>query len=114
MGGSTVEAIVGNKIAPRLLDHYLGKTGYESQQTSEPEDPKRPDNLWDPVDSDRDFGSHGSFDAKANRSSFELWSDLHRSKIGLGIGLSAIALGFFLRSRRKTGLRSLRHALLAD
>ena len=28
VGMSTVEAIVGNKIAPGLLDHYLGRTGY--------------------------------------------------------------------------------------
>ena len=32
------------------LTIILGQTGYDSQQTSEPEDPKRPDNLWDPVD----------------------------------------------------------------
>src|SRR6266550_7251926 len=27
VGGSTVEAIVGNKVAPGLLDEYLGRTG---------------------------------------------------------------------------------------
>src|SRR5579871_3199013 len=50
VGGPTVKAIIGNKIVPRLLDHYLGKTGYSAQQTSEPADPNRPDNLWQPVD----------------------------------------------------------------
>jgi hypothetical protein len=41
----TVEAIVGNKVAPGLLDHYLARTGYESQQTDEPADPDRPNDV---------------------------------------------------------------------
>jgi len=36
VGMPTVEAIVSNKVAPGLLDRYLGRTGYESQQTDEP------------------------------------------------------------------------------
>src|SRR6266704_132303 len=39
VGWPTVEAIVGNKVAPRLADHYLARTGYDSQQTNEPADP---------------------------------------------------------------------------
>jgi len=46
VGAPTVAAIVGNKFAPGILDHYLGRTGYKSQQTSEPEDPKRPRRSW--------------------------------------------------------------------
>jgi NAD(P)-dependent dehydrogenase (short-subunit alcohol dehydrogenase family) len=98
VGGSTVEAIVGNKIAPRLLDHYLGRTGYDSQQTSEPEDPARPDNLWNAVDSEKDFGTRGSFDANARDYSLQLWADSRRAKIALGVGLAALALAIFLRS----------------
>src|SRR5438094_10622872 len=48
VGWPTVEAIVANKLAPGALDHYLGRTGFRSQQTSEREDPGRPDNLWNP------------------------------------------------------------------
>ena len=102
VGGSTVKAIVGNKIAPRLLDHYLGHTGYESQQTDRPEDPERPDNLWEPLDQDRDAGTHGSFDTCSQSHSFELWADLRRAKIVAGIGLSTLALGLLLRSFRKS------------
>ena len=29
--------------------HYLARTGYDAQKTDEPEDPDRPDNLWEPV-----------------------------------------------------------------
>src|SRR5215472_11069765 len=32
VGGSTVKAILGQKTVPGLLDKYLGKNGYESQQ----------------------------------------------------------------------------------
>jgi NAD(P)-dependent dehydrogenase (short-subunit alcohol dehydrogenase family) len=92
VGGSTVEAIVGNKIAPRLLDRYLGRTGYASQQTGEPDDPDRRDNLWTPVDANEDYGAHGAFDARARSSSFQIWADIRRSKIALTLGVSAAAL----------------------
>jgi short-subunit dehydrogenase len=96
VGGSTVEAIVGNKIAPRLLDEYLGRTGYASQQTSEPEDPDRRNNLWSPVDGDEDFGAHGSFDSRARQFSLQLWTDLHRPAVAVGLGASALALALSL------------------
>ena len=57
----TTKAIVGDKIAPGLLDRYLASHGYASQQTDEPEDPNRPDNLWKPLDDDRDYGAAGTF-----------------------------------------------------
>src|ERR671933_374614 len=38
VGGPTVQAILANRVAPGLLDRYLGETGYEAQQTNEPED----------------------------------------------------------------------------
>jgi hypothetical protein len=41
VGLPTVAAIVGNKLAPGLLDHYLGATGVDGQQTSEPEKPRQ-------------------------------------------------------------------------
>lgn len=65
VGAPTWVAIVGNSIAPGLADRYLARTGYAAQQTREPEDPDRPHNLWEPVDSTRDFGAHGRFDDRA-------------------------------------------------
>jgi len=44
VGWPTVEAIVGTKVAPGWLDHYLARTCYEAQMTDEPEDPTRPNN----------------------------------------------------------------------
>lgn len=93
VGLPTVKAIVGNKVAPRLLDRYLAKTGYDSQQTGEPDDHNRPDNLWNPVPGDH--GAHGSFDRKAHRQSFQLWADMNRNMLMtfVGAGLAgALAL----------------------
>ncbi|HTZ74876.1 MAG TPA: SDR family oxidoreductase [Candidatus Aquilonibacter sp.] len=103
VGGSTVEAIVGNKVAPRLLDQYLGRTGYSAQQTSELEDPDRRNNLWEPVDANEDFGSHGTFDNKARPFSFQVWADLRRSWLALGVGASAAALGAIWYAARNGG-----------
>src|SRR5947199_719952 len=60
VGYPTVEAIVGDKIAPGFADKYLAKNGYDSQQTDEPVEPDDPDNLWEPVPGDH--GAHGRFD----------------------------------------------------
>jgi NAD(P)-dependent dehydrogenase (short-subunit alcohol dehydrogenase family) len=97
VGWPTVEAIVGNKLAPGILDHYLGRTGFDSQQTSEPEDPLRPDNLWEPVG--HDHGAHGSFDESAHERSWELRAAFDRVWIA---GLAIVAAsGFFLASKHK-------------
>lgn len=98
VGGSTVAAIEGNKIIPGLLDIYLGKTGYNSQQTSEPENPNRPNNLWEPVGGDH--GAHGTFDARAHEHSTEVWLDLYRNWLAIGAGAVGV-LGYLLGSRKR-------------
>lgn len=96
VGWPTVEAILGNKLAPGWLDRYLGKTGFDSQQTSEPEDPNRPDNLWKPVEGDH--GAHGRFDGQAHERSWETRASLGRRWIGAGLTMPVAA--FLLASRR--------------
>jgi len=91
VGAPTVEAIVGNKIAPALLDRYLAATGVEAQQTNEREDPNRPNNLWEPVDDKRDYGADGRFEEQARKFSAQLWMNKNRNWIGLGI-LSLLGL----------------------
>jgi hypothetical protein len=46
VGWPSVEAVYGNKLLPGYADRYLAKTGFASQQTKEPADPDRPNNLW--------------------------------------------------------------------
>jgi short-subunit dehydrogenase len=79
VGLSTEVAIIGNKAAPGIGDSYLATYGYESQQTKEPEDPARPDNLWHPVDGEHDFGAHGRFGSRARRKSWQTWLTEHRA-----------------------------------
>ena len=86
VGYPAVEAIMANRIAPRLLDHYLGRTGFESQQAPEPDNPNRPDNLWESVSGD--FGAHGRFDGSAHDSSLQLAAAEHRRVLAL-TGLAA-------------------------
>ncbi len=98
----TVEAIVGNKIAPALLDRYLGRTGYDSQQTDEPADPHRPNNLWEPLPGDR--GAHGTFDARATAKSTQLWATTHRAPLFAGAAvLGGICLLPSVRRRARRG-----------
>ena len=102
VGWPTVEPIVGNMIAPGWLDAYLARTCYDGQMTGEPEDPDRPDNLWRPVDDDRDLGAHGPFDDRATDRSWQLWADRNRGWLALaGGGLAGVAVAAFLTDRRR-------------
>jgi NAD(P)-dependent dehydrogenase (short-subunit alcohol dehydrogenase family) len=89
---SVVEAVVGNKIAPSFIDHYLARTGYDAQQHDGREDPKRPDNLWKPVAGDH--GAHGSFDHTARDRSLELLAETNWKWIAAAtLGALAAAYG---------------------
>jgi short-subunit dehydrogenase len=92
VGLSTSIVLLGNKLAPGLGDRYLARTGYDSQQTGEPRDPTLPDNLWAPVDDERDYGTHGAFDDRANERSPQLWATTHRNWLLAGAaGLAGAA-----------------------
>jgi short-subunit dehydrogenase len=95
VGMPTVEAIVGQRVIPGLLDRMLGKSGYESQQYDGEASPDRPDNLWKSLPGD--YGAHGDFDKRARGHSKELWLATHpwalaAAAIGAAAGLSAIGL----------------------
>jgi NAD(P)-dependent dehydrogenase (short-subunit alcohol dehydrogenase family) len=87
VGFSTVKAIFGNKLLPSVGDHYLARDGYDSQQHDGPENPNRPNNLWEPVSGDH--GAHGAFDERASSFSMELWLEMNRKWLGAALGLLA-------------------------
>jgi len=94
VGASTAATILANRLAPALLDRYLARTGYGSQQTSQPEEPGRPDNLVHPVDGSggRDHGARGAFDDRAHRRSLQLWLSQHpRASSGALAGAATAA-----------------------
>jgi len=98
VGGTTAATIVANSLAPGLLDRYLGRTGFRSQQAGEAEDPDRPFNLWDPVDAHGDHGAHGRFDRKAHGRSAQFWLSARRRWAAVGLGAAAaVALARALR-----------------
>jgi hypothetical protein len=92
VGASTVATIVANKLVPALLDRYLARAGYDSQQTGQDVDAPRPDNLFQPVDGPdgRDHGAHGIFDARSHPYSAQLWlAQRPRLLAGLAAGTAA-------------------------
>ncbi|MGN6717145.1 MAG: SDR family oxidoreductase [Candidatus Binatia bacterium] len=106
VGWPTVEAIVGNKVVPHLADDYLARTGYQSQQTNEPEDKNRQNNLWEPLPGDH--GAHGEFGQRAHRYSVQLWAATHRGWLAsAGLILAVAAYGAL---SRKPGMSRATHA----
>ena len=84
VGFPTVKAVYGNRVVPRLLDHYLASHGFDSQQTDEPADPDQPHNLWNSVEGD--VAAHGRFDSIAREHSAQLWMNQHRGMLALAAG----------------------------
>jgi NAD(P)-dependent dehydrogenase (short-subunit alcohol dehydrogenase family) len=92
VGYPTVEAIIGDKVAPAFADWYLARNGYDAQQTDEPVEADRRDNLWEPVPGDH--GAHGTFDDRASESSPQLWVSMNRNWLAIAAaGLTGFALG---------------------
>jgi NAD(P)-dependent dehydrogenase (short-subunit alcohol dehydrogenase family) len=103
VGGSTVATLLANAVAPGLLDRYLARTGYRSQQTDQPRPADQPANLWEPADDARghDFHAHGEFDEQAKSRSYQLWASQHHGVLG-AIGLGGAALAALLARARRT------------
>jgi NAD(P)-dependent dehydrogenase (short-subunit alcohol dehydrogenase family) len=99
VGASTLEAIWGNRVAPGALDRYLARNGYRTQQTREPEQPGRPDNLWAPLPGDH--GAHGSFDSQSRAHSGQLWLTEHRGLALLAVGIASAAAATAWRTRER-------------
>lgn len=79
VGAPTYKVILGNKLVPGLADRYLARTGYDSQQTDEPVEDDRPDNLFEPVGGDH--GPRGPFTERSKGSSKFLWATKHRGLV---------------------------------
>ena len=99
VGMPTVEAIVGQKFFPGLLDRYLGKTGYDSQQIgSEPRDPNAANDLYEYVP-----GTHsarGKFDAQSSSSSAEVFVSWNRGWVALAAAALVAVGGLAVVGRR--------------
>lgn len=100
VGAPTVAAIIGQKLFPGLLDVYLGKTGYKSQQIpDEPKDPDAPNNLYNFVPGVH--SARGKFSDRSTRTSVEIFFSLNRGLITLGTALAFTAFGAAVIAKRK-------------
>jgi NAD(P)-dependent dehydrogenase (short-subunit alcohol dehydrogenase family) len=103
VGAPTVGTLIGDKFAGGLLDRYLGRTGYSSQQTTQPQPADAPANLWEPADGPdgHDYGAHGRFDDRAVSKSPQLWASRHHGLLGAAAAGLAAAGGAAALLRRR-------------
>lgn len=101
VGSSTIAAIVAQKFVPGLLDVYLGKTGYKSQQIEgQQRDPNAPNNLYEYVPGIH--SARGKFDRRSKHTSAEVYVSLHREWLMLGV-LALTGLAAAVWSTRRHG-----------
>ncbi|MFC7527850.1 SDR family oxidoreductase [Actinoplanes sp. GCM10030250] len=95
VGGSTALTLAANAVAPGLLDRYLARQGYDSQQTGDSRDPREPANLWSPADGKdgSDAGAHGEFDDQAKSRSAQLWASQHHGLLASVAGGLLVTAG---------------------
>ncbi|QOR38320.1 SDR family oxidoreductase [Billgrantia diversa] len=107
VGVSSLLTIWGNKLAPGMMDRFMARTAVSGQQTSEAEDPDRPDNLWQPVSGD--MGARGRFGRESKNRSEQFWLTTHRNQVGLIAGSLLLAGAAMLctvnRQQRQTTSR---------
>jgi NAD(P)-dependent dehydrogenase (short-subunit alcohol dehydrogenase family) len=90
VGWPAVQAIVGQRLMPGFLDRLLALKGYAGQQSPEPLQGSRADNLHRPAPGDA--GAHGRFDAKARTFSAQWWLSTHRGfVVSVAVALLAAA-----------------------
>ncbi len=81
-----IKAVWANKFIPGILDRYLGRIGYMSQQTQERKDPNQASNLYQTVNGN--FGAHGRFDNEAIDK--KVWVATDQTLLGLSVAVLLI------------------------
>ena len=99
IGHSAVKAIVGQMLVPAYADRVLAENGWTHEMTDEPADRQRPDNLFEPVETDP--GAHGRFDERSTANVVAYNPTWLRGGVAAGAGvLLAGLIGIALRSRQ--------------
>jgi short-subunit dehydrogenase len=101
VGTSTMATLAANAIAPGVLDRYLAKSGFSSQQAKQDKPADAPANLWEPADGsgDTDYGAHGIFDRKAHSHDPQLWASQHHGLLAAA-SVTACAVAAWWQRRR--------------
>ncbi len=97
VGGSTYQAILGQKAVPGLLDRWLADAAWDGQLTEEALEGSRPGNLFEPVAGDP--GAHGTFGGRARRRSLILEATERRGWVAAAalVGVAALAAAWVAR-----------------
>ena len=100
VGSSTAATLAANALAPGLLDRYLARTGFDSQQTRERTDPDARGNLWKPADGHdgHDYGMRGVFTPQSHTRDPQQWASHHHGTL-TAVGAAAAGLGAYLAAR---------------
>jgi hypothetical protein len=98
VGLSTAYTILGERLAPKLLDLYLGHTGISSQQTHD-DQPRWGENVFQPRDEQTDRGADGPFSSSTHTRDPLLWTSMHRRAVAAGLA-GAAAAGMLTRRGR--------------
>ncbi|MGO4572628.1 SDR family oxidoreductase [Microvirga sp. 2TAF3] len=105
IGTPTIAAILGNFIAPGMLDMYLARTAYEQQLSAKPVLASDPDILFEPAH--EDHGARGRFGFRARTSLIDV--DPAYLRAGLACAAFGFAAMLFLFGRQSMN-RRLEHA----
>lgn len=97
VGATSVAAIVGQRVAPALMDRWMSATGYDAQvvdgsgatavTTSGEGPPLRPGNLYEPVPGP--WAARGRFEERSHARSPQLRLSMHRGRLALALGAAA-------------------------
>jgi NAD(P)-dependent dehydrogenase (short-subunit alcohol dehydrogenase family) len=101
VGTSTVLTLWANAVVPGLLDHYLARTGFGSQQTDAYPQPEGHGNLFAPADDRTDYGAHGVFDEQAHTFDPQVWAS--RRHLGRAATVAGLAGAGYALLRRRDG-----------
>ncbi|MBK8907119.1 MAG: SDR family oxidoreductase [Rhodospirillales bacterium] len=92
VGLSSVQAIMGQRVWPGLLDRMMSSKAWDGQFLDKEIAPDRPDNLFNPVEGLH--ATHGQFDDRAKPRSPQFWLERYRlMEVGAALLLSVLVAG---------------------
>jgi NADP-dependent 3-hydroxy acid dehydrogenase YdfG len=89
-GAGGLSLVIGNLLAPRVMDWITARVGHASMTTDDPGNPAERDNLYEPRE---DLSENSSLHPFTRRTSLTLEAQLHpRATLGIVLGLAALTL----------------------
>jgi NAD(P)-dependent dehydrogenase (short-subunit alcohol dehydrogenase family) len=103
IGRPTVQAVWGQKVAPRLLDLYLGKTGYRRQMVDRPNEQDGRDILFETLPGDP--GAHGPYRDRERGPDWQMRLCPHVPLVATALALGGL-VGLAATGRRSVDPRA--------